>query len=146
MIVQLVVASGSRAGHVVPVSTEKFIIGRATDCHLKARSELISRYHCAILVGSEVVVRDLGSRNGVRLNGEKITTEQTLKNGDNLVLGPLEFHVHIAPDGNTPADTENHSGYHLPSDGGGSGVGPQEPTVVLDNPPVNLNALQQKTE
>jgi len=69
MVVQLVVASGNRAGQIIPVSLEKFIIGRADDCHLKARSELISRYHCAILVGDEVMVRDLGSRNGVRHNG-----------------------------------------------------------------------------
>ena len=99
MIVQLVVAAGNRKGQVIPVSAEKFIIGRADDCHLKPRSELISRYHCAILVGNDVVVRDLGSRNGVRLNGEKISAEQKLKNGDELVVGPLEFYVHITDSG-----------------------------------------------
>ena len=98
MIVQLVVATGNRAGQIVPVATEKFIIGRAEDCHLKARSELVSRYHCAIIVGDDVVVRDLGSKNGVRLNGEKVSTEQKTKNGDQLVIGPLEFYVHIAAD------------------------------------------------
>ena len=103
MIVQLVVAAGNRAGQIIPVSTEKFIIGRAIDCHLKSRSELISRYHCAILVGDGVVVRDLGSRNGVRLNGEKISTEQNLKNGDKLEIGPLEFYAHVIADDNTSA-------------------------------------------
>jgi len=98
MIVQLVVASGNRTGQIIPVEMKKFIIGRADDCHLKPRSELISRYHCAILVGDDVVVRDLGSKNGVRLNGEKISTEQKLTNGDKLVVGPLEFYVHIAAD------------------------------------------------
>jgi pSer/pThr/pTyr-binding forkhead associated (FHA) protein len=101
MIVQLVVAAGNRTGQVIPVSVEKFIIGRAVDCHLKPSSELISRYHCAIHVGDEVTVRDLGSRNGVRLNGEKITAEQKLQNGDKLVIGPLEFYVRIASDENS---------------------------------------------
>ena len=98
MIVQLVVATGNRAGQIIPVLAEKFLIGRAEDCHLKPRSELVSRYHCAILVGNDVVVRDLGSKNGVRLNDEKINAEQKLKNGDKLVVGPLEFYIHITID------------------------------------------------
>ena len=105
MVVQLVVAMGGRTGQIIPVSGEKFIIGRAEDCHLRPRSDLISRYHCAILVGDEVVVRDLGSRNGVQINGKKISAEHTLKNGDKLVVGPLEFYVHIDPDGNASADS-----------------------------------------
>jgi len=99
VFVQLVVATGNRTGQIVPVSGDKFIIGRAEDCHLRSRSELISRYHCAILlVGNKVVVRDLGSKNGVRLNGTKVNAEHKLENGDKLVIGPLEFFVHIAAD------------------------------------------------
>jgi pSer/pThr/pTyr-binding forkhead associated (FHA) protein len=101
MIVQLVVAAGNRAGQVIPVPVEKFTIGRAADCHLRATSDLISRYHCALLVGDGVVVRDLGSRNGVRINGEKISAEQKVNNGDRLAVGPLDFFVSIT-DGNVP--------------------------------------------
>ena len=101
MIVQLVVSAGNRMGQVIPVPEEKFIIGRAMDCHLRPTSGLVSRYHSAILVGDDVLVRDLGSRNGVRLNGEKINTEQKLHNGDKLVIGPLEFYVRIADDENS---------------------------------------------
>ena len=96
MEVQLVVASGSKAGQVVPVIGPKFIIGRADDCHLKPRSELISRYHCAIISeDGYVAVRDLGSKNGVFLNGDQVSMEHELKNGDKLSVGPLEFFVHI---------------------------------------------------
>ena len=105
MNVQLIVAAGNRSGQVISVSTEKFIIGRAVDCHLRPTSELVSRYHCAILVGDEVSVRDLGSRNGVRLNGEKITAEKILQNGDKLVIGPLEFYVCITEDGAIPTES-----------------------------------------
>lgn len=103
MGVQLVVAMGNRAGQVIPIMGEKFIIGRAGDCHLKSQSELISRYHCAVLIGDGVVVRDLGSKNGVRLNGERINAEQKIRNGDKLGIGPLEFYVHITSDGNETA-------------------------------------------
>ena len=145
MVVQLVVASGNRTGQIIPVSLEKFTIGRADDCHLKARSELISRYHCAILVGDEVIVRDLGSRNGVRHNGEKIGAEQKLKNGDKLVIGPLEFYVHIADDASADLPADGLAGTHiswltLPTDGNAS-AGSFD-TVLLDH----LKSLSPETK
>ncbi|MDR2438332.1 MAG: FHA domain-containing protein [Planctomycetaceae bacterium] len=97
MDVQLVVAGGSKAGQVIPITGPKFIIGRADDCHLKPRSELISRYHCAVISeDGYVAIRDLGSKNGVYLNGERVSMEHELKNGDKLSIGPLEFFVHLA--------------------------------------------------
>jgi pSer/pThr/pTyr-binding forkhead associated (FHA) protein len=99
MGVQLVVASGSRAGQVIPISGERFVIGRADDCNLKPRSELISRYHCEILLKEgEVFVRDMGSKNGVFLNDNQITETRQLKNGDKLAVGPLDFFAHITLD------------------------------------------------
>ena len=96
MNVQLVVAAGSRAGQVIPIVGDRFVIGRADDCNLKPRSELISRYHCEIfLEDGEVFVRDMGSKNGVFLNGSQITETHELKNGDALTIGPLEFFVNI---------------------------------------------------
>ena len=96
MSVQLVVAGGSRAGQVIPVTGDRFVIGRADDCNLKPRSELISRYHCEIsLKDGATFVRDMGSKNGVFLNEEQITETHELKNGDKLVVGPLAFFVHI---------------------------------------------------
>jgi pSer/pThr/pTyr-binding forkhead associated (FHA) protein len=97
MDIQLVVASGSKEGQVIPISGPKFIIGRADDCNLKPRSELISRYHCAIIAeDGYVAVRDLGSKNGVFINGTRVTTEQELQNGDRISVGPLEFFIHLS--------------------------------------------------
>jgi len=96
MNVQLVVASGSRAGQAIPIAGERFVIGRADDCNLKPRSELISRYHCEIFIDhGEVFVRDMGSKNGVFLNDNQITQTNQLKHGDKLVIGPLEFFANI---------------------------------------------------
>lgn len=94
MKVALKVVGGTRTGQTVPISIPQFMIGRADDCHLKPRSELISRYHCAILTDDGyVAVRDLGSKNGVYVNGQRVSIEQELKNGDQLAIGPLEFEV-----------------------------------------------------
>ena len=97
MEVQLVVASGSKAGQAILIPGPKFLIGRADDCHLKPRSDLISRYHCAIISeDGYVAIRDLGSKNGVYLNGERVPLENELKNGDKLSVGPLEFTVNLS--------------------------------------------------
>ncbi|MBQ1278102.1 MAG: FHA domain-containing protein, partial [Thermoguttaceae bacterium] len=94
MKVALKVVGGARTGQTIPISIPQFMIGRADDCHLKPRSELISRYHCAILTDDGyVAVRDLGSKNGVYVNGQRVSIEQELKNGDQLAIGPLEFEV-----------------------------------------------------
>jgi len=100
MSVQLVVATGSRAGQVIPIVGDRFVIGRGDDCNLKPRSELISRYHCEIfLEDGEVFVRDMGSKNGVFLNDSQITETNQVKNGDKLTIGPLEFFVTVILEG-----------------------------------------------
>ncbi|MDR1383213.1 MAG: FHA domain-containing protein [Planctomycetaceae bacterium] len=98
MDVKLVVASGSRAGQVISINLPKFFIGRAEDCHLKPKSELISRYHCAIITesGGYVAIRDMQSKNGIYVNGERIYGEKEVKTGDKLVVGPLEFEFLIS--------------------------------------------------
>ena len=45
-----------------------------------------------------VTIRDLGSRNGTIVNGEKIEAKQTLKNGDQLTVGRFEFKIRITDD------------------------------------------------
>ncbi|MDO5581711.1 MAG: FHA domain-containing protein [Planctomycetia bacterium] len=94
MKVQLKVISGSKSGQLITINLPQFLVGRAEDCHLKPRSELISRYHCAILSeDGYVAIRDLGSKNGVFHNGHRVSLEEELKNGDRLLIGPLEFEV-----------------------------------------------------
>jgi pSer/pThr/pTyr-binding forkhead associated (FHA) protein len=142
MIVQLVVATGNRTGQTIPVCGSKFIIGRAEDCHMRPQSELISRYHCTILVGDKVVVRDLGSKNGVRLNGEKVNTEQTLYNGDRLTIGPLEFYLHIDPDADTSAEllaVSPSAGGQQPTEEENASVGPGGYSTILLNHLKTLN-------
>jgi pSer/pThr/pTyr-binding forkhead associated (FHA) protein len=97
MNLTLKVMKGRNVGQTVVVSGPKFFIGRAEDCQLKPRSDLISRHHCVLLVEETfVAVRDLGSRNGTFVNGERVTAERELKSGDTLVVGCLEFEIRLA--------------------------------------------------
>lgn len=91
---KLVVLAGAKEGTEIPLKRSKFVIGRASDCTLRAGSEAISRHHCAILRGEAgLSIRDLGSRNGTYVNGEKIAAEVTLHGGDTVRVGTLEFRV-----------------------------------------------------
>lgn len=89
---KLKVLAGAKQGTEIPLKKNKFIIGRASDCTLRAGSEAISRHHCALLRRDGVVsVRDLGSRNGTYVNDKRIESETKLANGDKVRVGPLEF-------------------------------------------------------
>jgi pSer/pThr/pTyr-binding forkhead associated (FHA) protein len=94
MKLKLIVLAGAKEGLEIPLKKEKFLIGRAKECALRAGSEAISRRHCAIILRENgYTVRDLGSRNGTHVNDEKITKEVPLKEGDELRVGPLKFRV-----------------------------------------------------
>lgn len=96
---KLVVLAGAKQGTEIPLKKSKFVIGRASDCTLRAGSEAISRHHCAILRGEDgLTVRDLGSRNGTYVNGEKIEAETTLTSGDQVRVGTLEFRIDLGQD------------------------------------------------
>lgn len=96
MEVRLKVLVGKNVGQELLVPGPKFFVGRAEDCQLRPRSDLISRHHCVLLIESDfVAVRDFGSKNGTLVNDQRILGERELKSGDKLVIGPLEFQVLI---------------------------------------------------
>jgi pSer/pThr/pTyr-binding forkhead associated (FHA) protein len=94
MELKLVVLAGAKQGLEIPLKKDKFLIGRAKECALRAGSEAISRRHCAIVRSTgRVTVRDLGSRNGTFVNDERIDKEVPLSVGDELRVGPLHFRI-----------------------------------------------------
>ena len=96
MRVRLKVLQGSNAGRELNITKADFVIGRKEGCHLRPRSDLISRKHCVIATTkSGVVVRDLKSRNGTFVNDERVEGERELKLGDLLKVGKFEFEVII---------------------------------------------------
>jgi len=99
MRVKLKVLVGKSAGKEIPIPVSRFLIGRGDDCHMRPKSDAISRNHCAILISEDsVLIRDLNSRNGTFVNGEKIQGDCELKKGDKIRIGQLEFEAVIKPD------------------------------------------------
>jgi hypothetical protein len=66
-------------------------IGRASECDFVSLHPSVSRHHCAIkFTGERFHVRDLGSKNGTRLNGKEITEAEAAIH-DVLILGSETF-------------------------------------------------------
>lgn len=82
-------------------------IGRATDCAIVIDDDaLVSRHHAEVEVsGSLVMLRDLDSSNGTRVNGEVISRAQPLNDGDRIGIGGKEVSfsadVPVTPFGQT---------------------------------------------
>jgi hypothetical protein len=87
--VKFVLQYGSRE---LDVPNGRFSIGRAEDATLTLDDPLVSRHHAAIDVADGVATLvDLGSRNGVRVNGSKVSRERVLAPGDRIAVGSSEF-------------------------------------------------------
>ena len=96
MDLSLLVLKGKPQGKELPIRVSPFIIGRGDECHLRPNSDMVSRLHCALTIrGQEVSIRDLGSTNGTIVDGERLTEEFTLTDGDIFQVGPLAFQVVI---------------------------------------------------
>lgn len=94
MKVRLKVLSGKSAGKEIALDAGEFLIGRGDGCQLRPKTDAISRKHCRFFVEEAAVrVSDLQSRNGTYVNGEKITAEVTVKPGDKITVGPLQFEL-----------------------------------------------------
>lgn len=112
---KLLVRDGDRRREVLLVGT--VIVGRSPSCEISAADPRLSREHAAFeVVGDEVVVRDLGSRNGTRVNGARIS-EQRLKAGDTVEVGPFTLQLVEAgapPAVNQPASSDDEATVLLP--------------------------------
>lgn len=63
-------------------------IGRGVEADIQIDDTSVSRLHCAIVLGSEVLVRDLGSTNGTVVDGTR-TSEALLRDGSIIKIGNI---------------------------------------------------------
>jgi predicted component of type VI protein secretion system len=76
------------------------LLGRHAECDIQIDSRKVSRRHCCIAqVHDYLVVRDLGSTNGVRINGVRVV-EGRIRPGDELTIGSHRYQVQL--DGPNP--------------------------------------------
>ena len=69
------------------------VVGRHPACDARLDSLRVSRHHCCMMQESgEVVVRDLGSTNGIRINGQRVEMGR-LKPGDELSIAHIRYRL-----------------------------------------------------
>lgn len=80
---------------LIPLEKAIVLIGRQADCDVSlTHSRKVSRKHCCVAqVNEAFVVRDLGSTNGVFINGSRIRKEAGLTLGDELTIGDVRFRL-----------------------------------------------------
>ena len=80
---------------LIPLEKAIVLIGRQADCDISlTHSRKVSRKHCCIAqVNNSYVVRDLGSTNGVFVNGARVRKETGLALGDELAIGDVRFRL-----------------------------------------------------
>ena len=84
---KLVLSDGTRERELHLVG--RIVVGRDPACEISHDDSLLSRRHAEfVTAGNVVTVKDLGSRNGVFVNGAR-ASEQTLEPGDIVQIGPL---------------------------------------------------------
>ena len=75
----------------VDLADEPVTVGRQVGNVVEIGDDLASRFHCVVeLRGGRVAVRDLGSRNGTFVNGEKVQTKE-IAHGDVVRVGRVSF-------------------------------------------------------
>jgi predicted component of type VI protein secretion system len=96
--------------HDLELSPGTFVIGRSAECQLSLDDPLVSRRHALLLVGDdEVFLEDAGSRNGVLVNGTKITGRTKLGDNDKVTIGAQEMTLTAAAEIDMPRKTVAHT-------------------------------------
>ncbi|MBI1322006.1 FHA domain-containing protein [bacterium] len=80
---------------IPPTTADRSIllIGRHPHCDVVLKVHSVSRRHCVLVeTDDDLFIRDLGSRHGVWVNGEKVE-ESRLMVGDEIAIGPVIVRV-----------------------------------------------------
>jgi hypothetical protein len=90
----LSVTGGPASGRVVPIDMKGVRIGRDPANEMHIDDPEVSRHHARVILHNGVVwVQDAGSRNGVFINGARVSGNQQVSPGDQIVIGAHEFVV-----------------------------------------------------
>jgi anti-sigma regulatory factor (Ser/Thr protein kinase) len=68
------------------------LIGRAPQCEIQLLSRAVSRRHARIeFDGREAIISDLGTKNGIKLNGKQVQGAALVRDGDTVVVGDINM-------------------------------------------------------
>lgn len=84
------------SGRRVVVPSRGAVLGRSRECDVVLDDSSVSRRHAELRPqGSDWTIQDLGSTNGVRVNGRTLHGVRVLRDGDRVELGSTEMHFEV---------------------------------------------------
>jgi pSer/pThr/pTyr-binding forkhead associated (FHA) protein len=91
-------------GNPVEVQKELMLVGRHSDCDLRLDDKTVSKLHCVLVkLVDMLLLRDLGSTNGCRVNGQRVK-RAALLHKDVVSIANTRFRVEYAP-GESPLES-----------------------------------------
>jgi pSer/pThr/pTyr-binding forkhead associated (FHA) protein len=95
-------------GEPIEIIKDMVVVGRKDECDLNLDHKSVSKLHCVIVkTDGLLLVRDLGSTNGTRVNGQRIRRAALLPN-DQLNIASVKFRVYLGP-GDPPVSANEHT-------------------------------------
>ncbi|MEX1039875.1 MAG: SpoIIE family protein phosphatase [Pirellulaceae bacterium] len=121
----LVVLNGPDVGSRIPLTGDKYVLGRHPDCDIVVEVGAVSRYHAQIVKqAGEYVAEDLGSRNGTFINDIQIHAAKVLSSGDSIRVCDITFEFHH--------DSVVHNSIDAPPNRGASSVSDTVPRQLKE--------------
>jgi pSer/pThr/pTyr-binding forkhead associated (FHA) protein len=91
-VLKLIIEDDEGRKTVVPFVREEITIGRQEGNTIRLTERNVSRRHARLMrQNGHVVVEDLGSSNGTRINGERISGQSAVKDGDLIQIGDYDL-------------------------------------------------------
>lgn len=92
-------------GPVIDLTKDMILVGRGEDCDARVDHKSVSKRHCVLVpTAGLILVRDLGSTNGTRVNGQRVRRGSLLPN-DNLAIATFRYILRLddtLPDASGP--------------------------------------------
>jgi len=107
-------------GDPIPLLKRQLLIGRRESCDIVLRFPNVSAHHCQFtLNGGYWYVRDMGSQNGVKVNGKRIgAVEKLIEPGDQVAVAKHNYEIKYSPyelgaAGPPPAEDADNTPQHI---------------------------------
>ena len=93
-------------GDPIPLQQHRLLIGRRSRCDISLRFPNVSSHHCELqMTNGYWHVRDLNSRNGIKVNDERCDSKYLIP-GDVLSIAKHRFEIMYTPDADAPPPDE----------------------------------------
>jgi predicted component of type VI protein secretion system len=141
MIVRLLPLDG---GEPIDIEKDMSLVGRGEDCDVLLNHKSVSKQHCVIVkTDSVLVIRDLGSTNGTRVNGQRIRRGVLLPN-DSISIANFHFRLLFLADTAPHANGNGFLGRTMVATNGDLAEGDEMVHLLSSEPPVRLNDLPDR--